>query len=157
LVHHEERRDVVGVVADTLYRSLSEPFQPLVYLPISQTASTRFLIHARVRDGQTLAALDVAVRAVDRRAAIEGATPLRAQIDRATAGERAAQWIGGIVGFVQLGLGVMVLWGLVAYAVERRTAEMGAGSRSARPSRGWFRRRRWDWRRWISWRSFRSR
>ncbi len=125
LVHHERRRDVVGVVADTRYRSLSEPFQPLVYLPIGQTSATRFLIHARVRDGQTLVALDAAVRAVDRRVAIEGAMPLRAQIDRAMAGERAAQWIGGVVGIVQLGLAVMALWGLVAYAVERRTAEMG--------------------------------
>jgi predicted permease len=128
LIHDGRRVDVVnvvGVVADTRYRSLSEPFQPLVYLPIGQTSATRFFIHARVRDGQTLATLDAAIRAVDRRVAIEGATPLRAQIDRAMAGERAAQWAGGIVGIVQLGLAVMALWGLVAYAVERRTAEMG--------------------------------
>ena len=125
LVTHGRRADVVGVVADTRYRSLSEPFKPVIYLPITQVGRGRFLIHARVSGVHTFAALDAAIRAVDRRVAIEGVTPLRAQIDRAMAGERAAQWIGGLVGIVQLGLAVMALWGLVAYAVERRTAEMG--------------------------------
>jgi ABC-type antimicrobial peptide transport system permease subunit len=33
--------------------------------------------------------------------------------------------VGGIVGIIKLGLAIMALWGLVAYAVERRTPEMG--------------------------------
>ena len=125
LVVDSTRLEVIGVVADTRYRSLSEPFQPVIYVPIAQAPQTRFLIHARLPDGQTLAALETAVRGVDRRVAIDGATSLRAQIERAMAGERAAQWIGGVVGLVQLGLAVMASWGLVAYPVERRTAEMG--------------------------------
>jgi hypothetical protein len=119
------RTDVVGLVADTRYRSLSEPFLPLVYLPIAQVPGNRFIVHARVRNPAALVALDIALRAVDPRVAIEGAKPLRAWIDRAMAGERAAQRAGGILGVVQLGLAIMALWGLVAYAVERRTAEMG--------------------------------
>jgi putative ABC transport system permease protein len=125
LVIQGNRVEVVGVVADTRYRTLSEPFLPLVYLPTAQTPGTRFIVHARVRNPAALLALDAALRAVDPRVAIEGAKPLRAWIDRAMAPERAAQWAGGILGVLQLVLAVMALWGLVAYAVERRTAEMG--------------------------------
>jgi hypothetical protein len=125
LVIHGRRTEVVGVVADTRYRTLSEPFLPLVYLPIAQTPGSRFILHARVRNPAALVALDDALRAVDPRVAIEPAKPLRAWIDRAMAPERAAQWAGGILGVMQLVLAVMALWGLVAYAVERRTGEMG--------------------------------
>lgn len=126
LIIHERRVDVVGVVADTRYRTVREPFQPVIYIPIGQVQQrTRFLIHARVRGGQTLAALDVAVRNVDPRAAIDAPVPMRTQIDRAMMGERAAEWIGAIVGIMQLALAMMALWGLVAYAIERRTPEMG--------------------------------
>jgi hypothetical protein len=125
LVIHGNPVEVVGVVADTRYRTLSEPFLPLVYLPIAQTPGTQFIIHARVREARALASLDAALRAVDPRVAIEAAKPLRAWIDRAMAPERAAQWAGGILGVLQLVLAVMALWGLVAYAVERRMAEMG--------------------------------
>ena len=37
---------------------------------------------------------------------------------------RFAQWIGGAAGAVQLGLALMAVWGLVAYAVQRRTTEI---------------------------------
>jgi predicted lysophospholipase L1 biosynthesis ABC-type transport system permease subunit len=126
LIIHERRVEVVGVVADTRYRTVREPFQPVIYIPIGQVQQrTRFLIHARVRGGQTLAALDAAVRSVDPRAAIDAPVPMRAQIDRAMITEHATQWIGAIVGILQLALAMMALWGLVAYAIERRTPEMG--------------------------------
>ena len=39
--------------------------------------------------------------------------------------ERATQWIGGATGVTQFALVLMALWALVAYSVERRTAEIG--------------------------------
>jgi ABC-type antimicrobial peptide transport system permease subunit len=39
--------------------------------------------------------------------------------------ERATQWIGGAAGVAQFALVLMALWALVAYSVERRTAEIG--------------------------------
>jgi ABC-type antimicrobial peptide transport system permease subunit len=51
--------------------------------------------------------------------------PLARRIHDNHAPERLAGWIGGGVGIVQFSLVLMALWALVAYAVERRTHEIG--------------------------------
>ena len=119
-------REVVGVVADIHYISLSQPETPLVYLPLAQAPQDRIIVHARYRGGPaTLAALEQALRGTDARVAVETAAPIEAVMARALIGERATQLVGAAVGAVQLFLALMALWGLVAYAVERRTLEMG--------------------------------
>lgn len=120
-----ESTEVVGVVADIRYRALTEPFRPIVYLPIAQMPHLRFYVHAHVRDGQAMVALERAIRSVDPRLAVKPAMPLAARLDDALIGERLTQWIGGGAGIAQFGLALMALWSLVAYAVERRTTEMG--------------------------------
>lgn len=120
-----EPTEVVGIVADIRYRALTEPFRPIVYLPIAQRPHLRFYVHAHVRDGQAMVALERAIRSVDPRLAVKQATPLAARLDDALIGERLTQWIGGGAGIAQFGLALMALWSLVAYAVERRTTEMG--------------------------------
>lgn len=120
------RLEVVGVVADTKYRQLSESSRPLLYLPAGQAARWRFYLHARMRlEGRMLAALEDAVRGVDRRLGVSPARSMSAEMDRALAGERMARSAGGAIGLLQLGLAMMALWGLVAYSVARRTNEMG--------------------------------
>jgi predicted permease len=117
---------VVGVVADIRYFLPTEPYQALLYLPVAQNAGHRTTIHARVSgDGATVAALERALRSVDARLAIEPPTLLSARIDATNAPERVMRWVGAGAGGVQLVLALMALWGLVAYAVERRSAEWG--------------------------------
>ena len=118
--------EVVGVVADIRYRALTEPFQPLVYLPVSQVLRARVFIHARVRPGgETLRRLEDTLRGVERRAAVDTAMPMPMYLEKALVAERATRWAGAALGIVQLALAVLSLWGLVTYAVERRTPEMG--------------------------------
>jgi predicted permease len=117
---------IVGVVADVSYRSVSQPNPPLLYVPNAQTPASRFFIHARVRGGgETLAAMSAAARQVDPRIMIDGAMPMESRLDVVRVPERLAGWIGGAVGAVQFALVLMALWALVAYAVERRTREIG--------------------------------
>lgn len=117
--------EVVGVVMDVPYRSISDPNQPVLYLPIAQRPQRRFIVHARVRsEGETMAALDRGLRDVNPRIMVGPATPLRHAYEQALIGERAAQWIGGAAGLLQLVLALMATWGLVAYAVERRMVEI---------------------------------
>jgi predicted permease len=117
---------VVGVVADVSYRSVSQPNPPLLYVPNTQTPAQRFFIHARVRGGgETFAAMSAAARQVDPRIMIDGAMPMESRLDVVRVPERLAGWIGGGVGAVQFALVLMALWALVAYAVERRTHEIG--------------------------------
>lgn len=118
--------EIVGVVADTRYRAVSEPFRPVMYLSFDQYPQGRFFIHARTKGGgETLAALDRAARSVDPRIVVDRAMPLVAWLDEMRAPERATQWIGGAAGVAQFALVLMALWALVAYSVERRTAEIG--------------------------------
>ena len=117
---------LVGVVADIRYFSPTEPYQALLYLPVAQHTPYRTTVHARVvGDGATTAALERALRSVDARLAIEPPTLLSARIDATNAPERVMRWVGATAGGIQLVLALMALWGLVAYAVERRSAEWG--------------------------------
>lgn len=76
-------------------------------------------------EGRALASLEDTIRAVDQRLGVGQARSMRAEMDRALAPERITRTAGAAVGLVQLGLAMMALWGLVAYAVSRRTSEMG--------------------------------
>ncbi len=118
-------REVVGVVADIRYRALTRPVEPTVYLPIAQRPHLRFYVHARVRDGQAMLALERAIRRVDRHLVVRPATPLATRLNDARIGERLTTWLGTGSGAAQFGLALMALWSLVAYGVERRMREMG--------------------------------
>jgi len=113
------------VVADVPYRSLTDASHPVVYLAAAQFPRRRFLIHARVRnEGPAIAALDRALRTADTRVLVGRAISMRQLFDETKIGGRIAQRLGAIGGMLQLGLALMATWGLVAYAVERRTSEI---------------------------------
>ena len=113
------------MVADVPYRSATDAQHPVLYLPVAQSPSRRFVVHARVaNEGEAIAALERAIRTADARIVVGAAMPLSALLDRARTPGRVAQWIAAAAGILQLGLALMALWGLVAYAVERRTAEI---------------------------------
>ena len=117
--------EVVGVVADVPYRSESGAFQPVLYLPLAQAPRNRFVLHARVKnEGEAVAALDRALRSVDPRIIVGAAMPLSQLLEQVRAGGKIAQWLGAVAGLLQLGLVLMATWGLVAYAIQRRTAEI---------------------------------
>jgi predicted permease len=110
-------REVVAVV--------NKPAESFVYLPWAQVERERMLLHARVRSGpEILAALDRAVNDVDARIIVGPVMPLRQWLDQFKAPVRATQWLGGAAGILQLGLALMAVWGLVTYAVERRSREV---------------------------------
>lgn len=118
-------REIVGVVGDVPYRSFYASSHPVIYLPLTQAARTRFLLHVRSRNQrEALASLDRSLRAVDPRILIGPATTLRRFMDDARVEGRLARLIGSVAGVLQLGLALMATWGLVSYAVERRTAEI---------------------------------
>jgi predicted permease len=118
--------EIIGVVADTRYRAIAEPFRPVVYLPVSQWPAPHFVVHARgAADGATAAALERALRSIDPTILVDTALPLTARLDSLRGAERFAQAGAGAAGIAQLALVLMALWALVAYAVERRRVEIG--------------------------------
>jgi predicted permease len=118
--------EIVGVAADTRYRAIAEPFQPVVYVPFAQSERQRFILYARVTGGsEAVGALDRTVRAIDPAILIDGPVALASRMDEMRAGERAARGAGIAAGLSQLALSLMALWALMAYAVERRRFELG--------------------------------
>jgi predicted permease len=115
---------VVGVVADVPYRSELPDPQPVLYLPLAQTVRGRAVLHVRVSNRGSVAALDRALRAVDPKVLVGPVTSLAGYLDRVRSGGRVARALGAAAGLLQLALALMAVWGLVAYAVERRTTEI---------------------------------
>ena len=112
-------------MADVPYRSLSDQTHPVIYVPLAQSPRERLVLHARVRnDPEVMAALQRALHRVDPRIVLGTPMPLRQFKDRVNTGARVAKWAGTAAGVLQLGLALMATWGLVAYAVERRTTEI---------------------------------
>ena len=117
-------REVVGVVADVPYRSPSAPSHPVVYLPQTQTPLTRFVVHARVGQLDGTSALSRELRSVDARITIDAPTTLGSRYEMTRMPGRIAEGIAGVAGMLQLALALMATWGLVTYAIERRSSEI---------------------------------
>jgi predicted permease len=119
--------EVVGVAADGLYRSLREQQQPYVYLPLRQMfRSDLYLV---VRTSLPPQALAVPVR--DAVAAIDPDLPL---FDVETLADKVAEdyfdtrisaWLLGACSAVGLLLAGLGLYGVLAFSVARRRAEIG--------------------------------
>lgn len=117
---------VVGVARDGKYRSLGEDPRSYVVLPWSQ-APYRPRVSVLVRGGGpgVLADLRTVVRHVDLRLPVLQATTLERVAAGALLPQRVASTVAGLSGAVGLVLTALGLWGLVAYAVGRRTREVG--------------------------------
>ena len=129
---------VVGVVADAKYSSPRQAPEPLVYLPLAQTATGWTNLSLAVRTVGAPATLVPAVRrAIDAAAPgirIRRVSEMRAQLDVATTIERLAAAMAGFAGLLAVALSMMGLYGVVAHSVARRTRELGIRRALGAPS-----------------------
>jgi len=131
-----EVRRVVGIARDGKYRSLGEDPRLYVVLPLAQSAYTpgvSLLVRrgggAGVSSGTaseaSLGDLRALVRQLDPRLPALQATTLERVAAGALLPQRVASAVAGLSGLVGLVLTTIGLWGLVAFAVSRRTREVG--------------------------------
>jgi predicted permease len=121
--------EIIGVVKDAKYKSLREGDRPMFYLSFKQ-ASTGFgqmtLIVRTTGDPMPLAAaVQREARALDPVMPMFEVETLETQIAASLTQERLVATLSSVFGLLALFLSCLGLYGILSYAVARRTNEIG--------------------------------
>jgi len=124
---HANEIEVVGVVKDAKYDSLKEHPQPADFIPYSQ--HIQYLGDFEVRssgDPKMIAsAVRRAIAEVDHNLPVSGVTTLAEQVGRSVASQRLVARLSAFFGLLAVFLACIGIYGLMSYAVTRRTNEIG--------------------------------
>jgi predicted permease len=121
--------EIVGVVEDAVYHSLRDPAPPTLYTATTQRAAARPFVNVSVLSAPgasaTLSqAIAAAIHEIDPSLVLRF-TPLTEQLGAALNQERILALLSGFLGTLALLLAGLGIYGLSAYAVGRRRAEIG--------------------------------
>ncbi|HSJ30631.1 MAG TPA: ABC transporter permease, partial [Longimicrobiales bacterium] len=119
--------EVVGVVPDGKYRSLTEDPLPYMYYPYLQWPSASMMLQVRtaIDPAAITDPLRERVRALAPTIPVPEVTTLRSHVGIATMPQRIAAMALAVLGAIALGIAAIGLYGVVSYVVVQRTHEIG--------------------------------
>lgn len=118
---------VVGIAADSKYRTIGEGRVPALYTAYLQGGGTDRLVHVIARTGSPQASIAAVRQTILQMAPSAAATvePMTAALAFAFLPSRIGAALVGMLGLLGATLAMVGLYGVISYAVARRTFEIG--------------------------------
>jgi predicted permease len=126
--YDQKTYEIVGLAGDTKYADLRDDIPPIAYVAELQNPQWGPRFRAVIRTASPEAAATAAIRAT-----LDGVNPaiqanfdvMRTMVDERLVRERTLAWLAGFFGVLAGVLTTIGLYGVIAYMVQRRQAEVG--------------------------------
>ena len=117
--------EVAGVARDMAHQSLREPAKPFLYFPWEGHPLDRTVVYVRGYGSELGPAVRAVLRQIDANLPVMDMATMQSRVDRSVSIERSIATLAAGFGLLATLLAAVGLYGVVSYAVARRTVEIG--------------------------------